>query len=384
MTDSARAGPAGYLGARWTLLRIRGVPLVIGPSLLLLVGLFTVVLARQLLPRAAFVDAPGAAWATAAVTTALFIASIFAHEVGHAVTSLDRGVEVRSITLFLLGGVTESVGEPESARDELVIVGIGPLISLVLAALCGVLVELLPDFSIPELVAGYLGWLNAAMAIFNLIPGYPLDGGRLLRAVVWMVTSSRNLATRVAARIGQAFAALLLVGAMLSVTGLPDLGVPVVGPVLRLAARLGLWGGLIGIFLLRSSVDAHGAARRRERLSRRRVRDLMGVVPPTVPSGALLADIDARLQQRPSVLWPVGRPLVGGVTLRDLNDVPRERWAATQVDAIAEPDVFISDDTPMDEAVERMFRARDQMLIVVRDGEPVGLLTPSLVVDAVT
>jgi Zn-dependent protease len=335
MTDSARAGPAGYLGARWTVLHIRGVPLLVGPSLLLLVGLFTVVLARQLVQHAAFVDAPGGAWLTAAVTTMLFIVSIFAHEVGHAVASLDRGVEVRSITLFLLGGVTESLGEPDSARDEVVIVGIGPLISLVLAAACGVLVAVLPDFSIPELVAGYLAWLNAAMAVFNLIPGYPLDGGRLLRAVLWMVTSSRNLATRLAARIGQAFAALLLLGAVLSVTGMPDVGVPIVGPAVRLAARLGVWGGLIGVFLLRSSVDAHGAALRREQLSRRRVGDLMDEVPPTVPSDATLADVGERLQQRPSVLWPVGRPLVGGVTLQDLNDVPRQRWAVTPVDAIA-------------------------------------------------
>jgi Zn-dependent protease len=384
MTNSARAGPVGYLGARWTLLRIRGVPLLVGPSLLLLIGLFTVFLAGQLTPRAAFVDAPVAAWLTAALTTILFVVSIFAHEVGHAVASLDRGVEVRSITLFLLGGVTESVGEPASARDEIVIVGIGPLISLVLAASCGVLVAVLPDFSVLELIAGYLAWLNAAMAIFNLVPGYPLDGGRLLRAVLWMVTSSRDLATRLAARIGQAFAALLLVGAVLSVTGMPDLRVPIVGPVVRLAAELGLWGGLIGLFLLRSSVDAHGAARRREQLSRRRVRDLMGAVPPTLPSGALLADVDDRLQQRPSVLWPVGRPLIGGMTLEDLNGVPRERWTETTVDAIVERDVFIAEDAPMDEAVERMIRARGQMLIAVRDGEPVGLLTPRVVVDAVT
>jgi CBS domain-containing protein len=223
------------------------------------------------------------------------------------------------------------------------------------------------------------------MAAFNLIPGYPLDGGRLLRAVLWMVTSSRNLATRLAARIGQAFAALLLLGAVLSVTGVPDLRVPIIGPVVGFAARyLGLWGGLIGAFLLRSSVDAHGVARRRERLSRQRVRDLMGSVPPTVPSGALLADVGERLHERPSVLWPVGRPLIGGVTLGDLNGVPRDRWAVTPVDAVARRDVCIADDVPMDEAVARLFHVPDQMLIVVHDGEPVGLLTPGAVVDAVT
>lgn len=381
MVASARRGPTGILGSRWTLLRIRGVPLLVGPSLVLLVALFTLLLVGQFATRPQFASSPVAAWLTAGVTTLLFIACIFAHEVGHAVTSLDRGIEVRSITLFLLGGVTESIGEPASARDEVVIVGIGPLISLLLAAVFGLVVWVLPDFSAAELVAGYLAWLNAAMAVFNLIPGYPLDGGRLLRSVLWMVSGSRNGATRVAARIGQAFALTLLAGAVLSVTGMPRVPVPLLGPLLDIAARLGLWGGLIGIFLLRSSLDSYAAARQRQELGRHRARDMMGAVPPTVPAGTRLADIDVRLQQRPSVLWPVGHPLIGGITLDDLAHVPRDRWGETPVDAVAATDVFIADDTPMDEAVDRMARARDQMLIVVRDGEPVGLLTPSLVVD---
>ncbi len=371
-------------GSTWTVARVRGVPLFIGPSLLLLVGLFTFWLGRAFIGRPLFAGAPLAAWLAAAVATLLFVACIFAHEVGHAVTSLDRGVEVRGITLFLLGGVTESYGEPKRASDEVVIVGIGPLISLVLAAVFGLLARVLPDFSAPELVAGYLGWLNAAMAIFNLVPGYPLDGGRLLRAVLWMVTGSRHRATRLAARVGQGFASLLLIGALLSVTGVPVFEPRLLWIAAQVFASLGLWGGLIGFFLLRSSSDAHRSARMREQLGRARVRDLMGTVPPTVPAGLQLSDVVARLQTRPSVLWPVGRPLVGGIKLDDLNGVPREQWPRTTVDAIVEPDVFVADDTPMDEAVDLLVRARDRMLIAVRDGEPVGLLTPSLVADVST
>jgi CBS domain-containing protein len=149
-------------------------------------------------------------------------------------------------------------------------------------------------------------------------------------------------------------------------------------------ARLGLWGGLIGFFLLRSSSDAYHSARRREQLGRRRVRDLMGTVPPTVPAGLQLSDVVVRLQTRPSVLWPVGRPLIGGVTLEDVTGVPSSEWGAVTVDAVVEQDVFVADDTPMDEAVDLLVRARDRMLIAVRDGEPVGLLTPSLVADTTT
>lgn len=382
MGASARPGSTVELGVRWTLFRVHGVPVLFGPSLLLLVGLFTLLLGRQFMARPEFATSPGVAWLMAAITTALFIVTVLAHEVGHAVTSVDRGVEVRGITLFLLGGVTESVGEPRTARDEVVIVGIGPLVSLTLAATFGLLAWVLPDFSPLELVAGYLGWLNAAMAVFNLVPAYPLDGGRLLRAVLWMATGSRNRATRVAARIGQGFALLLLTGAVLSVTGVPDIGLPVLTRLLALASTLGLWGGLIGLFLLRSSLDAYAVARHRERLSRHRVRDLMGAVPPTVPSGTPLADLGVRLQQRPLVLWPVGHPLLGGVTLDDLDGVPPERWNRTPVDVVVESDVLIADDTPMDEAVDRMANAPRQMLIAVRNGEPVGLLTLSLAVDA--
>lgn len=370
-------------GSDWTLLHVRTVPVMVGPSLLVLIGLFTFWLGRDFLARPAL-GAPVAAWGAALVTSVLFVACVLAHEVGHAVTSLDRGVPVRSITLFLLGGVTESVGEPETARDEFVIVGVGPLISLLLAALCGLAVVVLPNFSPAELVAGHLAWLNGAMAVFNLVPGYPLDGGRLLRSVLWMATGSRHRATRLAARVGQAFALLLLLGAVLSVTGVPDVGPRPVRIGLQLLGAMGLWGGLIGIFLLRASMEAYGFAQARERLGRTVVRERMGSVPPTVPAELVLSDAVVRLRERPSVLWPVGRTLVGGVALRDLDAVPRDAWSRTTVRDIARNDVCIADDTPMDQALDRLQRAPDRMLIVVRDDEPVGLLTSNLVADVAT
>jgi CBS domain-containing protein len=145
-----------------------------------------------------------------------------------------------------------------------------------------------------------------------------------------------------------------------------------------------LWGGLIGYFLLRSSIDAYRAARLRERLGRTRVRDLMGSVPPTVPADVNLDELVVRLQQRPSILWPVGRPLLGGVKLEDLDRVPRREWSRTTVTDVLARDVFVDADTPMDEALDLLSVTRDRMLIVVRQGEPVGLLTPSLVPDVAT
>lgn len=382
--DEPYSATGGNGGVRWTAGHVRGVPVYVGPSVLLLAGLFTWWLGETFVQRPMFNGATIDSWLAALVTTVLFLVCILLHEVGHAVTSLDRNIEVRSISLFLLGGVTESVGEPQRARDEIVIVGIGPLISLVIGAVFGLLVWALPDFTVAELVAGWLAWLNCAMAVFNLVPGYPLDGGRLLRAVVWMVTSSRNLATRVAAGVGQAFAATLLLGAVLSLFDVSAVEPRPLRLALRLLSALGLWGGLVGFFLLRSSVSAYRAARLRERLGRTRARDLMGSVPPTVPADISLDQLVVRLQQRPSILWPVGRPLLGGVRLEDLDRVPRRDWSHTTVTDVLERDVFVDEDTPMDQALDKLVAARDRMLIVVRNGEPVGLLTPSLVADVAT
>jgi Zn-dependent protease len=382
--DEPYSATSGASGLRWTAGHVRGVPVYVGPSVLLLAVLFTWWLGQNFAQRPAFEGATVAAWLAALITTILFLGCILLHEVGHAVTSLDRAIEVRSISLFLLGGVTESVGEPQRARDEIVIVGIGPLISLVLGAVFGLLVWALPDFSALELIAGWLAGMNCAMAVFNLVPGYPLDGGRLLRAVVWMATSSRYLATRVAAGVGQVFAAVLVLGAVLSLVDLSAVQPRPLQIALWLVSTLGLWGGVIGFFLLRSSISAYRSARLREQLGRARARDLMGSVPPTVPADIGLDQLVVRLQQRPSILWPVGRPLVGGVKLEDLDRVPRRDWSRTTVMDVLERDVFVDEDTPMDQALDKLSVTPDRMLIVVRHGEPVGLLTPSLVADDAT
>lgn len=382
MAGSGQPGSV-IAGSRWTVGHVRGVPVYVGPSLLVLVALFTWWLGTDFAQRPGLADAPALAWIAAAITTVLFIGSVLLHEVGHAVTSIDRGVEVRSISLFLLGGVTESIGEPHTARDEVVIVGVGPLISLLIGGVFGLAVRALPDFSIAELVAGWLAWLNVAMSVFNLVPGYPLDGGRLLRALIWMVTGSRYRATRLAALVGQVFAATLLIGALLWFIDPAAVPAPLRRAFL-VVTTFGLWGGLIGYYLLRASVESYRAARMRERLGRTRVHDLMGSVPPTVPADTTLEDLAVRLQQRPSILWPVGRPLVGAVRLEDLDRVVRADWSRTRVVDIVEPDAFVDAETPMDEALDQLSMARDRMLIVVRHGEPVGLLTPSLISELAT
>lgn len=358
---------AAFPGAR-TVFRVGGVPVRLDLSWLLIAGLVLWVFVSR------FTDLLGhLGWgpllAAGAAAALAFFASILAHELGHALASVERDVPVTGITLFLLGGVTESTREPRRARDEFVIVGIGPFVSLVLAAAFGLAHTAFADVAPVAVVTGYLAWTNLLLAIFNVLPGYPLDGGRLLRSVLWGATGDAHRATRWAARVGQAFA-LALVG----------LG----GWVLLGSARTGLggiWEILIGLFLLRGATDAYRQARERERLTGHRVGELMGSVSETLPAHASLADVVERLEQRPSVPWPVGAPVQGVLRHADLDRVPAERWSAVRVADLAAPtdETTVRADAPLEHALALLAAAPGQVLVVLDDeGRAVGVLTPSL------
>src|SRR5690625_5075449 len=170
---------------RWgrTLFTIRGVPVQLEASWFVIAGLLTFIVFDF---TSAALPTRGELYvlAVSITVTLLFFASLLAHEFGHALTSIDRGIPVMRIRLFMLGGVTESSKEPDTAKDEFVIVGVGPLISVVLAAVFAMLQAAVQPTQPVALIFGYLAYMNLLLAIFNVLPGYPLDGGRLLRAVL--------------------------------------------------------------------------------------------------------------------------------------------------------------------------------------------------------
>jgi Zn-dependent protease len=186
-----QAAQRGSFQRARTLFSLRGVPVRIDASWLLIAGLVAFLFYSRM--SASLPELGTVALVLAALAgSLLFFASLLAHELGHAFTSLDRGIPVFGITLFLMGGVTESTREAARARDEFVIVGIGPFISLVLAGLFGLLHLPLEGIQPVATVVGYLAWTNLLLAVFNLVPGYPLDGGRLLRSVLWAARASRT------------------------------------------------------------------------------------------------------------------------------------------------------------------------------------------------
>lgn len=371
-SEPRRAARRGSFANAWTVTHVRGVPIRVDVSWLVIAGLVVWMLFTRF---SALLGPYGSAVVVGAsvVAALLFFASLLAHELGHAVTSLDRDIPVVAVTLFMLGGVTESTREAKTAKDEFVIVGIGPFISLVLGALFGLIYTVVAGQPVLAAIAGYLAWINVLLAVFNLVPGYPLDGGRLLRSIIWAVTGKPHRSTRMAARVGQAFALLLGGYGVWMFTRTAEQGF----------TGAGIWEILIAVFLYRGAAQSHARARSRERLAGRTVRDVMGSVPPPLEPGLALSDAVVQLQERPSLLWPVGSPVTGGVTLEALDTVPRQDWATTTVRDVADPagDVTVDVHAGMDVALDRIIAAPGSMLLVTDAGRAVGLLTPSLVSD---
>ena len=362
--------PSGSFRNAWTLFTVQGVPVRLDRSWLLIAA-YVAFLFFDSLGGVLTGTGTGVLLVLAVAGSGLFFVSILAHELGHALTSLDRDIPVLAITLFALGGVTESTREAKRARDEFVIVGIGPFISLVLAAAFGLLYTAAQSVPAAAALAGYLAWTNLALAIFNVVPAYPLDGGRLLRSILWAVTKNPQQATRWAARVGQAFALALI---FWSLRGLLAGG----------QGFGGLWEVLIGSFLFYGATASHRRARLVERWERVSLRSVMGAVPPPLPGSWSLAQAIEVVQERPSLLWPVDDPLRGALLIKHIDAVPSDAWTTTTVADVALPPsaVTVSIDTPLHDAVDVMHDADENMVIVVEEGRAVGLLTPGLVANA--
>ncbi len=235
-----------------------GVPVRLDPSLVLIVALVT----WTFLPRLSARFTSTLALALALLVAVLVVLSVLAHELGHAWEARRRGVHVGGVTLFALGGATELGGHGRTPRDELAVAAVGPWISLVIAAGCGITATIAEELlrgdlgAALALVAGLLGWINLALAAFNLLPAAPLDGGRMLHALLWRTLRDRHRATLVTSGLGQLLGALLVAfGAFGLASGLRA-GAEVGAASLAIG---GVWSLVIGVFLV---LAARGELRR--------------------------------------------------------------------------------------------------------------------------
>ncbi len=302
--------------------RIRGIEIGIQPSLLLAFLLITWTLAGQWLPQL-LPDRSGGVYLLLAACGAVgLFASVLIHELGHSFTAQARGIKVSSISLFIFGGVANIASEPETPRDEFWITVFGPLTSFALALLGGAAWYVLRDLSAPlAVLALILGVINLQLAVFNLIPGFPLDGGRILRSLLWAATGNLLRATRIASIIGQ------LVG----------YGFIILGLYRVLAARDfvgGLWIIFIGWFLLNAAEGTYRQLLADQTFRGVRVAQVMTPDPVTAEPGTTIARlVDEYILGRRLRCVPVliGDRLLGIITVTDIQRVPREAWPQTYI-----------------------------------------------------
>jgi Zn-dependent protease len=351
--------------------RVAGIPIGVQWSALAIIVLIALTLAMWVLP----VSAPGRPtavyWAAAIPAAGLFLACLLAHELAHSLVALRKGVRVRSITLWMLGGISEMEDESPDPKADLAIAAAGPLTSLGLGALFGLATLGSSVLNGPALLTGALGWLaaiNIVLGLFNLLPGAPLDGGRVLRAILWRRYHDRARADLAAANAGRAL------GFTLILAGLTQF--------LFLRVTAGLWTMIMGWFLMNAAQAEATSRTVREALKDLRVRDIM---TPEPACGAAWHTVESFIDQvlltsRQSV-FPVldfdGTP-IGVVSTELLAAIPQERRPNARLGDIAVPltERYICEpDIPATDLFTRRPLAGGLIAVVRDNGRVIGMVT---------
>jgi Zn-dependent protease/predicted transcriptional regulator len=352
---------------------IGGIRIEVNYGWIIIFVLFAASLATGWFPSTVPGLGAGTYWAMGVVAAILLFASVIAHELAHSLVARSRGLPVKSITLFIFGGVSNLEQEPRRPGDEFLLTVVGPLTSIVIGAIAWPIGLAIGTNS--RVVAGvliYLGVANVLLGVFNLIPGFPLDGGRVLRSIIWAATGDLRKATLWSARVGQFVAYLFILwGIWLFFTG------NVLG---------GLWLGFIGWFLLSASQAAavEQAVRTlfRDTTVAEAMRPVVVEVPPDITLEALFDSYLMPYGLRAVPVVDDGR-FVGLVTLAGMRHIPRDRWPATTAREVmiplerlhaVQPQQRLTDVLPL------MARQDVNQLPVIQDGRLVGIVARDSIV----
>ena len=330
----------------------------------------------------------GLVWLMGIAAALLFFGSVLAHELAHSLVARAQGVPVRGITLFLLGGVSDIQREPPSPLVEFLITIVGPITSVALGflflGLSGVAIRPLgavvaSPFSLvgrPDPVRTLLLWLgsiNILVGLFNLIPGFPLDGGRILRSILWAITRNLRRATHWASLVGRAIAWLMIVTGVAMIFGvrLPFFGTGFIS---------GLWLVFIGWFLNSAAAQSYQQVVVEDTLAGVSVSQLMRINPLAVPAAISIGDlVQNYMMGTEEQSFPVmsGGQFVGIVTVEDVRKVPHQQWAATTVAQIMTPAdklIKVPPDEDAAEALRELTQHDASQLSVVHNGQMIGML----------
>ena len=308
-------------------------------------------------------------WILGALSGLMLFASVLAHELGHSIVAQRRGIPVKSITLFIFGGAASITKEAETPGAEFSMAITGPATSFLLAGIFWLIYIIVSDASqIIGAVAFYLATINAILGVFNMVPGFPLDGGRVFRSILWATTKDFRRATRIATATGQGFAYFLIIG---------GIGLTLIGFL------QGLWLALIGWFLSNAASASYRQTVVTELLREGRVKDIMATdfrsVPPDLSLQQALHDYIMQYNQR---ALPVvrGQKLEGLVTTTDIKKKPREQWSSVLVSEVmtkAGELKTVSPEDGLNTVIQLMESGDLNQLPVISDQKLVGLLSRS-------
>ncbi len=350
-----------YLG------KILGIPIGLDYSWFLIFILLTWTLATGYFPQE-FKGWPVAEyWAVGSVTALMLFVSVLLHELGHSVVALRYNIPVRKITLFIFGGIAQIAAEPPYAAAEFWIAIAGPLVSFTLAGLFGILQLFVPNISPLLALAKYLAYINGTLGLFNLIPGFPLDGGRIFRAIIWWITHNLRKATLIAANLGRVIAFLFIIFGVWQVFKGNLVG--------------GIWIAFIGWFL-ESAANAQVQQQLfHDLLAGHTVSQAMNrnyaVVTPDVHIRQLVENQIFGSGSRFFVVRD-GEKVLGFLTLHNIHNVPKQQWETTTATEIMSPVErihWLGPDLPLNKAMALMDQDGISQMPVMQDGKVIGMLT---------
>jgi Zn-dependent protease/CBS domain-containing protein len=357
--------PAGRPGSL-QVARVFGIPIYVHFSWIIVFALIAWTLATNYFPDQYPELAATSHWARGLAASLLFFISVLLHELGHSLVAIRSGIAIESITLFIFGGVARLASEPRDGGTEFRIAAAGPLVSLILAGFFAAIAASGVFGGASAAVAGYLAMVNVMVAVFNLVPAFPLDGGRLLRGVLWRPLGKLR-ATRMAAGGGTFFAYfLILAGAML---------------LLRGVTVTGMWFVVMGWFLKEAAASAYRQVRLDDALDGLVVADVMIRDVKTIPSDLPLSEaVRDHFGRTGFGAYPVvrGASVVGLLCLRDVLQQPHDERQVTSVQAAMMPlteELTAQPDEPVNETLGRLGASAAGRLIVMEDERMVGLVT---------
>jgi len=351
-----------------------GIPFFINPSWFFVLGLVTWSYGSGL---TRFPELTGIMpWFLGLVTALLLFSSVLAHELGHSFVAIRQGIPVKSITLFIFGGLATLEKESESPFQAFSVAVAGPLVSVLLYGLFSFIAATVP-LSLPlKAIISLVAYINLVLALFNMIPGLPLDGGNVLKAIVWKVTGNPNKGVIFAGRVGQVIGWIAISLGIMSVLGISQVG--------------SIWTLLIGAFLLRNAGFAAQSAQVQDKLSQYTAKDAVIENSPVAENNLSIREfvnnyVIGKQQWRKFLIVDSDRQLAGEIEIAELNKIPTSQWNDVYLNELIEPvdqaNIIAAETSLLEVAKDFEVNSPRELIVVGDTGEVYGLLEKSSIIN---